>query len=64
MLKGIFYYYLQQGFLVTFITGDGKFASIEQFTNLLMGAPHLNLTSTNEHEPFIERRTHVVKERV
>jgi hypothetical protein len=63
-LKGIFYYYLQQGFHMTFITGDGEFASLEQFTNLLMGAPRLNLTSANKHEPFIEHRIHVVKERV
>jgi hypothetical protein len=63
-LKGIFYYYLQRGFRVTCITGDGEFASLEQFTNLLMGAPRLNLTSANEHEPFIERRIRVVKERV
>jgi hypothetical protein len=64
VLKGIFYYYLQQGFRVTFITGDGEFASlVEQFTNLLMGAPWLNLTSTNEHESFIEHCIHVVKER-
>ncbi len=63
-LKGIFYYYLQRGFHVTFITGDGEFTSLEQFTNLLMGAPWLNLTSTNEHEPFIEHRIRVVKERV
>jgi hypothetical protein len=63
-LKGIFYYYLQQGFCVTFIMGDGEFASLEQFTNLLMGWPWLNLTSANKHEPFIERRICVVKERV
>ncbi len=63
-LKGIFYYYLQRGFRMTFITGDGEFASLEQFTSLLMGAPCLNLTSANEHEPFIERRIRVVKERV
>ena len=63
-LKGIFYYYLLRGFRITFITGDGEFASIEQYTNLLMGAPRLNLTSANEHEPFIERRIRVVKERV
>jgi hypothetical protein len=53
-LKGIFYYFLQQGFRVTFITGDGEFASLEQFTNLLMGVARLNLTSANKHEPFIE----------
>jgi hypothetical protein len=63
-LKGIFYYYLQCGFHMTFITGDGEFASLKQSTNLLMGAPHLNLTSANEHEPFIKRHIHVVKERV
>jgi hypothetical protein len=63
-LKSIFYYYLQQGFHVTFIMGDEEFASLEQFTNLLMGAPWLNLTSANKHEPFIERRICVVKERV
>jgi hypothetical protein len=63
-LKGIFYYYLQQGFHVTFISGDGEFASLKQFTNLLMGAPWLNLTSANKHEPFIKRRICVVKERV
>jgi hypothetical protein len=64
VLKGIFYYYLQQGFRVTFIMGDGEFASLEQFINLLMGAPRLNLTSTNKQEPFIKHRIRVVKERV
>jgi hypothetical protein len=63
-LKGIFYYYLQQGFRVNFITGDGEFASLKQFTNLLMGAPHLNLMSANKHKPFIKRCICVVKERV
>ncbi len=63
-LKGIFYCYLQRGFRITFITGDGKFSSLEQFTNLLMGAPRLNLRSANKHEPFIGRRIRVVKERV
>jgi hypothetical protein len=29
-----------------------------------VGAPRLNLASANEHEPFIERRIRVVKERV
>ncbi len=63
-LKGVFYYYIQQGFRVTFITGDGEFASLEQFTNLLMGMPWLNLTSANKHKPFIERCICVVKKRV
>jgi hypothetical protein len=64
VLRGIFYYYLHQGFHATFITGDGEFASIEQFTNMLMGAPWLNLTSANKHKPFIEHCICVVKERV
>jgi hypothetical protein len=63
-LKGIFYYYLQQGFRMIFITGDGEFASLEQFTNLLMGEPWLNLTSANKHKCFIEHRIRVVEERV
>ena len=29
----------------------------------LAGAPRLNLTSANEHEPYIERRIRVIKER-
>ncbi len=64
VLKGIFYYYLQQGFRVTFITGDGEFASLKQFTNLLMGAPCLNLTSANKHKPFTKHCICVVKERM
>ncbi len=64
VLKGISYYYPQQGFRMTFITGDGEFTSLEQFTNLLMGAPWLNLTSANKHEHFIECCIFVVKERV
>ncbi len=48
---------------MTFIMGDGEFASLEQFTNLLMGAPWLNLTSANKHEPFMHC-IRVVKERV
>ncbi len=63
-LKGIFYYNLQRGFHMTFIMGDGEFASLKHFTNLLMGAPWLNLTSTNKHKPFIERCICVVKEKV
>jgi hypothetical protein len=61
VLKGIFYYYLQQGFHGTFITVNGEFASLEQFTNLLMEAPWLNLTSASKHEPFIERHIRVLR---
>ncbi len=47
-LKGIFYYYLQRGFRVTFVMGDGEYASLKQFTNLLMETLWLNLTIAHQ----------------
>ena len=61
-LWGIVLYYFQRGFQVTTVTGDNKFASLQEWMVDLPGAPHLNLTSTNEHEPYIERHIRVVKE--
>ena len=43
---------------------DGEFASLQECMVELPGAPKLNLTSANEHEPYIKRRIRVVKERV
>ena len=63
-LKSIFMYYLQKGFQITTITGDNEFAPLVELLYELPGAPTLNLTSANEHEPYIERRIRVVKERV
>jgi hypothetical protein len=57
-------YYLQKGFQIMTITADNEFAPLAELLYELPGAPTLNLTSANEHEPFIERRIRVVKERV
>ena len=46
------------------VTGDNEFAPLAELLYELPGAPTLNLTSANEHEPYIERRIRVVKERV
>ena len=63
-LHGIVMYYFQRGFQVTVVTGDGKFASLQECMVELPDAPRLNLASANEHEPYIEWQIHVVKERV
>jgi hypothetical protein len=62
--KPIYIYYLQRGFQIMTVTADGEFAPLEKMLFDLPGAPRLNLTSANEHEPYIERRIRVVKERV
>ena len=54
--KAIFTYYLQQGFQVMTVTADGEFAPLEKLLYKLPGALWLNLTSSNEHEPFVKRR--------
>ncbi len=61
-LKSMCGYYLQQGFKVVFIKGDGKFAPLEAWMATVYGAPKLNLESANEHVPEIERKIRVVKE--
>jgi hypothetical protein len=63
-LKSMCGYYLQQGFQVVFIKGDGKFASLEAWMATVYGVPKLNLASANEHIPEIERKIWVIKERV
>ncbi len=45
------------------VTADNQFAPLAELMYDLPGAPTLNLTSANEHEPYIERRIRVVKER-
>ena len=61
--KSIFMYYLQKGFHIVTVTADNEFAPLAELMYQLPGAPTLNLTSANEHEPYIERRIRVVKER-
>ena len=56
-------YYLQKGFQIVTVTADNEFAPLVELMYELPGAPTLNLASANEHEPYIERRIQVVKER-
>ncbi len=62
--KSIFMYYLQKGFHILTVTADNEFAPLAELLYKLPGAPILNLTSANKHEPYIEHRIRVVKERV
>ena len=61
---GIFKYYLQRGFQIMTVTADGEFSPMDQLLLDLPGAPRLNLAAANEHEPFVERKIRVIKERV
>ena len=63
-LQAMHNYYLQQGFQRVFIKGDGGFKPMEETVYELYGAPKLNLSSANEHEPEIERKIRVIKEHV
>ena len=62
--EGIFEYYFQHGFQLMVVTGDGGFKPLDKFMVKLPGAPRLNPTAANEHKPYIERKIHVIKERV
>ena len=63
-LKAMHNYYLQRGFQIVFIKGDGEFKPLDGMMSDLYGAPKLNLSSANEHVPEIERKIWVIKERV
>ncbi len=63
-LKSMCSRYLQQGFQVVFIKGEGQFAPLEAWMATVYGAPKLNLAGANEHIPEIERKIRVIKERV
>jgi hypothetical protein len=63
-LKSMCNYYLQRGFQVVFIKGDGEFEPLEVWMATVYGAPALNLASANKHVPEIEQRIQVIKERV
>ena len=56
--------YLQKGFRNIGVVGDNEFAPLEEWLVNLPGAPRLNLTSAGEHEPFVERKIGVIKDRV
>ena len=52
--KSIFMYYLQKGVQIMMVTADNEFAPLTEMMYELPGAPTLNLTSTNEHKPYIK----------
>jgi hypothetical protein len=61
--KEIYQYYLHRGFRITTVHVDGEFAPITTLIEPMPGGPMVNLASSNEHVPEIERRIRVVKER-
>jgi hypothetical protein len=57
-------YYLQRGFQIVFVQGDGEFKPLKDLIESeLYGGPTMNLTSASEHDPEIERKHCVIKER-
>ena len=61
--KEIYLYYLHRGFRIVTVAADGEFAPLKPLIESLPGGPAVNLASSNEHVPEIERRIRVVKER-
>ena len=56
-------YYLQRGFQTVLIKGDGEFKPLEDLMQSeLYGDSKMNLASSNEHVPEIERKIRVIKE--
>ena len=56
-LKAMHNYYLQRGFQIVFVQGDGEFKPLKDLIESeLYGGPTMNLTSANEHDPEIERK--------
>jgi hypothetical protein len=61
--KEIYKFYLNRGFRIITIHTDDKFTPLQALIQGMSGGPTVNLASTNEHVPEIERRIRVVKER-
>jgi hypothetical protein len=61
--KEIYQYYLQRGFHTTVVHADGEFAPLKPLIESIPGGTVVNLVSTNEHVPEIERCIRLVKER-
>ncbi len=57
-------FYLQRGFQIVFIKGDGEFKPLDGMMSKLYEAPKINLSSANKYVPEIERKIWVIKERV
>jgi hypothetical protein len=62
--QSIFKYYYQRGFQLMVVTADGEFKPLDMLMVNLPVAPRLNLTAANKHEPYVERKICVIKERV
>ena len=61
--KEHYQYYLQRGFRITTVHADGEFSPLKPLIESLPGGLLVNLASSDEHVPEIERRIRVVKER-
>jgi hypothetical protein len=62
--KEQYQYYLHRGFRITTVHGDGEFEPLKTLIESMPSGPMVNLASSNEHVPEIERRIRVVvKER-
>jgi hypothetical protein len=53
--KEIYQYNLHCGFRITTVHADGEFAPITTLIESMPGGPMVNLASSNEHVPEIER---------
>jgi hypothetical protein len=53
-LRAMHNFYLQKGFQIVFIKGDGEFKPLEEKMSELFGGPNMNLARANEHVPEIE----------
>jgi hypothetical protein len=63
-VRKLFKYYCQRGFQLLVVTADGEFKPLDKLMVDLPGAPRLNLTAENKHEPYVEHMICVIKERV
>jgi hypothetical protein len=62
-LKEMYQYCLQRGFHIMPVHADGEFTPLKTLIESIPGGPMVNLASSNEHVPEIERQIWVVKER-
>jgi hypothetical protein len=61
--SNIYKYYREHGFQINVVTADNEFKLLVEMMYDLPGAPRLNLTAPDKHEPYIECCIRVVKER-
>jgi hypothetical protein len=61
--KEIYGYYRKRGFRITVVHVDNEFEPLAELIEAMPGGPKVNVASSNEHVPEIERRIRVVKER-